>query len=51
MPPTNSSAEATTKQQKPQKITGCAQLMIGSPWSIRDWNSTSLTNVTSRRPR
>ena len=51
MPPTNSRAEAITNTQKPQKISGWAQLMIGSPRSMRDWNSTSLTKVDSRRPR
>ena len=51
MPPTNSSAEASTNKQKPQKIEGWAQLMIGSPRSIRDWKSTSLMKVASRRPQ
>ena len=36
-------AEASTNMQKPQKIAGWAQLMIGSPLSIRDWKRTSLT--------
>ena len=50
MPPRNIRAEATTKQQKPQKINGCAQLMIESPAHIRDWPRTSLRNSPRRSP-
>ena len=47
----NISAEAITKKQKPQKITGWAQFMIDSPLSIRDWPMTSFKKVTVRSPR